>query len=94
MIHNAHSPRSSRFPFLTAMILTVSLAVAMPAFGAEPEEADPDPFTQTSGSAVTQELVVADFAELDTDRLAPGRYVVRVVDAEGTKAVFEIVVKR
>lgn len=97
MFHKSHSfrnglsSRKSHGLFLIALILALFLAAAMPAFAAYPEEADPDP-ERTSSSAVTQELVLTDLAELDTDRLAPGCYVVRIVDAEGAKEVFEIVV--
>lgn len=92
MIHSTHSSRKSRF-LLSAVLLIVSLAAVMPAFAADPEEADPDPeLTQPSSSTVTEEIVVTDLAELYTERLAPGRYIVRLVDDEGRETTFEIVV--
>ena len=97
MFRSNNSTRSHHVLFLIALALTACLAAAMPAFAADPEEADPDPeqqSAQTSGSAVTRVLTLDDPADLDPDRLAPGRYIVRIVDAEGTKAVYEIEVKR
>ncbi len=94
MHHSIHQIRASHVLSLIALILTLSLA-AIPAFAADPEEADPDPERQaTQGSSSVTELVLTDPAELDSRCLAPGRYLVRIVDAEGTQAIYEIVVSR
>ncbi len=77
------------------LILTFCLG-ALPAFAVEPEEADPDPdeFVSPSGGGLNV-LILDDLADLDVSRLAPGRYIVRIVDDEGkTQAVHEIVVRR
>lgn len=94
MFHSSHSTRTSHVLVLITLILTLCLA-APPAFAADPEEADPDPEQQAaqSSESVTRVLTLSDLAELDRSRLAPGRYIVRIVDAEGTKAVYEIVVR-
>ncbi len=90
MFHTSHSSNSKHVLVLIALILTLCAIVATPAFAADPEEVDPDP-----EQPFTQVLTVSDLAELDTMNLAPGRYLVRVVDADGdTKAVHEIVVER
>ncbi len=95
MIHRIHQTRTSHVLSLIALILTLCLA-AIPAFAADPEEADPDPEQRVvpSSGSVTRELILTDPAELDPRRLEPGRYRVRIVDAEGTKAIYEIVVSR
>ncbi len=91
MFHGSHSPRTSHVLFLIALIFTTCLATA-PVFAADPEEIDPDPGFADSSDSVTRVLILSDPAELDTDRLAPGRYFVRIVDGGRTTAIYEIVV--
>ncbi len=98
MTHSSRSTRTRPVLFVTALILSLILAAA-PAFAADPEEADPDPgFTGTSDpdavgpDPVTQVPVGTDPAELSIDLLALGRYVLRIVDAWWTTAIYEIVV--
>lgn len=87
-----HSSRTTRKAFdLFLVTLLGALLAAAPAFAADPEEADPDPgapATQSSGV-----IVLNDPSELDTTRLAPGRYIVWIVDAGGVRATYEIVVE-
>ena len=95
MTHSHRSTRSRHILRLTALLVAVCLAAATPAFAAEPEEADPDPgFTSSerSSAPATRVLILSDPAELDPAALAPGRYVVRIVDGGRTTAAFEIVV--
>ncbi len=87
MFHTNDPVRSRRVFSVITLTLTLFLG-ALPVFATEPEEADPDP----DGLVV---LVLADVADLDVNRLALGRYIVRIVDDEGkTQAVHEIVVRR
>ncbi len=91
MFHNSHSPRTSRVLFLIALIFTVCLATT-PAFAADPEEADPDPDGFAAGGSGPTVLVLSDLSELDTARLEPGHYIIRITGEDGTRAVYEIVV--
>lgn len=90
MFSSNDSTRPRPVFFLITLILMFILgAAAMPAFAVDPEEADPDPELTSP-----QEIVLSDPADLDTSSLAPGRYIVRIVDAEGaTVSVYEIVVE-
>ena len=91
MFRNNHPTRTA-LSFI-ALLLTLFLG-ASPALAVEPQEADPDPDESPASGGMTV-LIVDDLADLDVSRLAPGRYVVRVVDDEGvTRAVHEIVVRR
>lgn len=95
MTHSQPSTRSRHLLHLTALLVALCLALATPAFAAEPEEADPDPGFQTteSSATATRILILTDPAELDLTALAPGRYLVRIVDGGRTTAAFEIVVR-
>ncbi len=93
MFHT-NDPTRSRIFFALTLILTFCLA-ALPAFAIEPGEADPDPDEFVPPAGGINVLILADIADLDVNRLAPGRYIVRIVDDEGaTRAVHEIVVRR
>ncbi len=91
MFHTSHSSRKSPYFFLTALILSICLAIATPVFATDPEEADPDPDGFSAGSQ-TRVIVLRDLSDLDPARLEPGRYIVRIIDADGTQAVYEIVI--
>lgn len=94
MLDNRHSPRKSHVLFLIALALTTCLALAAPAFATEPEEADPDPGGLAAGDPTVRVLTLNDPTDLDPSRLEPGRYLIRVIDADGSHTVFEVVVKR
>ncbi len=92
MYHSNSSSRKNHAFFLIAVILTACLAAA-PVFATDPEEVDPDPEGLTADPELTTRIItLSDLSDLETARLEPGRYIVRIADSKGARTVYEIVI--
>jgi hypothetical protein len=71
---------------LWTVCLLAALMLAGPVLATDPEEVDPDPdFRSTI-------LVVTDLTQVSPQELAPGRYLIRVITADGSETIHELVV--
>ncbi|MEM7584189.1 MAG: hypothetical protein AAF560_12450 [Acidobacteriota bacterium] len=84
---NSHTLRSA---FATLAICVVALLAQGPAFATDPLEADPDPDYGSFTTTIT--IFVASLDEVDIASLAPGRYLIVVVDPNGPDQTVEILV--
>lgn len=74
-----------RFARLRSMLKIglVALLVQSPIYATDPIEVDPDP-------DITTTIVVEDSAEVNPESLPPGRYMIIVVDEDGSREAYEI----
>ena len=72
---------------LSVLFVTLFLLVAGAVFATELEEVDPDP-----GTTQLLYMSASEFVQLDPASLAPGRYLLRVVQEDGSETVLELVV--
>ena len=91
---SARQKNNARFVSALAIIkiCLIALLVQAPAFATDPVDVDPNPDPPTS-SGLTTPIYVDESERVDTEGLAPGRYLIIVTHDDNSQSQYEIWVR-